>query len=713
MDNGTGWKKKHPSEIMRALGSDESVGLRRRSVSELRHRLGKNDLWNTGHPLMFFRTESGFSVVGCIVMVISALSAAAFEKCSDALFIFLSLFAGCVVTFAVYISCGILCKKNCSKWIPVCTVMREGKIIVIRADALVSGDIVMLSGGDTVCADLKLIEADELFVKDISLNKNDNIVQKYSAYGALISDEQAMPDDFICAGSQIISGSAKAVVCAVGERTDIGKKRKINLIPQAEPQELRVSRKLGTATGTFAMIFAFVAVVIGVFSPFLATDFIGLLLIFLAYAVSAGGELISILCCLKYVLSMRFCADNDVVVRDIGALEYFISCDGIAVENSSLMKTGTSKLNLSFASDKIIEPGSIEGDELFSLLYTGTGYGKGKYGSEVVRSLTEHLSDRCDYQKFVSGIETTKIVLEHKSVGGVHNCLYASGGEYYFLLTGAIDEVISKCTKLSTPNGFSALDRSILSDILSAASDASKNSNSLIAVAVRKSPYNSMKRMSVLANDLAFVGFIAVDTPADPRLVSDLAFLKREHVPFFHFTDGSGEEVSFARRAGIINSRDDLVFGNDPDTAVTKLLSEKSYGGTVCIGDESEMSAVLGSAKNAGKRLICIGNSDHMRTSGLSVVTGKPLPGTGAFVSCGENKCVTAVIGIIKILGEMSRRFGAAKKYLTISAVVRAVFAASVLFGVPYVYPSIILAWGFLLDFAVAAAILSLGHKKS
>lgn len=323
-----------------------------------------------------------------------------------------------------------------------------------------------------------------------------------------------------------------------------------------------------------------------------------------------------------------------------------------------------------------------------------------------------HISGRCEYQKFISGIETTKIVLEHKTVGTVQYCLYASGGEYYFAYTGAIDEVIPKCTGLSTPDGVVPLNKSIISDILSAASEASKNSTSLIAIAVRKSPYNSMKRMSVLANDLAFVGFIAVDTPADPRLVSDLAYLKRKNIPFFHFTDGSGEEVNFARRAGIITDRSELIYGNAPDEAVSKLLSEKSYGGAVCINDEHEISAVLTSAKKAGKRLVCIGNSEEMLGNGLSVVQGKPIPGTGAFITNSKNNGVTSVLGIMRLLGNMSQRLVTVKKYLIVSAILRAAFSASVLFGMPYVFPSVILAWGFIADLAVSAVILSTGHKK-
>ncbi len=712
MDKGSGWKKKHPAEIIRALGSNESAGLGRRSVNELRHRLGKNDLWNTGHPLMFLRAESGFSAIGYFIMIIAAFSAAAFGKCSDSLFITLALLAGCAAFIGIYITCGIICRKSCSKWIPVCSVIRDGKTLTIRADSLVTGDIVILEKGDTVCADVKLIHADELYIKDISLSKKDNVVQKFSAYGAITTNEQAIPEDYIYAGSKIVSGSAKAVVCAVGETTEIGKKGKINLLPQGEPQGLHSSRRLGTTTGTLAMIFSFAAVAIGVFSPLCAADFIGLLLIFLAYAVSAGGEIIPATCCLRYAISMKFCADNGVTVRDIGALDYLISCDGIAVEDSSMMKTGKSELISSFASGKNIDVCNSEGDELFSLIYTGTKYGKGKYGPEITNALRKHISDRCDFQKFISGIETTKIVIEHKTVGALQYCLYTSGGDYCFALTGTIDEIIPKCTKFSTPEGERPLDRTALSGILSAASEASKSATSLIAVAVRNSPYNSMKRMSVLANDLSFVGFIAVDTPADPELVSGLAFLKRKRIPFFHFTDDSGEEVNFARRAGIINDRSDLLYGNVPSTAAERLFAEKSYGGAVCITDKNEISAVLSIGKASGKKLVCIGNSEHMHGIGLSVVTSKPVPGTGAFVSRTDNTGVTAVIGTIKILNKMSHRFDYSKKYLTVSSIIRAVFAASVLFGMPYVYPSAILGWGLILDFIVSVLILSCGHKK-
>ena len=59
-----------------------------------------------------------------------------------------------------------------------CTVLRDGKEIEIITKNIVPGDIVLLSAGDIVPADGKLIEADDLYINESSLTGESFPVEK-------------------------------------------------------------------------------------------------------------------------------------------------------------------------------------------------------------------------------------------------------------------------------------------------------------------------------------------------------------------------------------------------------------------------------------------------------------------------------------------------------------------------------------------------------
>ena len=509
--------------------------------------------------------------------------------------------------------------------------------------------------------------------------------------------------------SEIITGIGRAVVCAVGAETAQGKRGKIKLIPDSDPSQLVFTRKRGVFLGAVAMMFSFVAVALGVFSPIAASDFIGLFLVFLSFSVSAAGEIVPSLCCFSYYSSIKKASDSGVFLRDTAGVDYFVNCDGISVENTSYMKSDETKLRGIWMAGDILPEGDPKGDEMMSLMLAGTGYGKGKYGREILLAAGEHIKGRIEPAKFIVNSQNNKPIIEHKIVGVTHYSLYVFGYDQFFAVTGSIEEVISKCTKIRKNGVDVPLDRAQLGDILKSASDCLKSASSIIAVAERVSPYNNMKRLSVLTSDLTFVGFVAMDTPAFESIPSSLAYMREEKIPFCLFTDGSGEDINFARKLGIISNRDNLIDGSDTDDVVATIFAENSNGGVVYCVNDSVIGSVLHTAKKAGKRIVYVGGGEHIKDAGFAVVYDRPVTGSAAYIKQGSN--LGGVTDAFIKLQKIGTKLGYAYLYLFISAIVRAAYALSLIFGLVYVYPSVILFWGLVIDSIVSALIL-LVHRK-
>lgn len=103
------------------------------------------------------------------------------------------------------------------------TVIRDGKEIKIPMKEITIGDIIILSAGDMIPADLRIIDSKDLYVSQSSLTGESDAVKK--TVDTANTKVEAITDlDNICfMGTNVISGYAKGVVFAVGENTYFGK----------------------------------------------------------------------------------------------------------------------------------------------------------------------------------------------------------------------------------------------------------------------------------------------------------------------------------------------------------------------------------------------------------------------------------------------------------------------------------------------------------
>ena len=105
------------------------------------------------------------------------------------------------------------------------TVIRDNKEIQIPINQVTIGDIVVLSAGSMIPADLRLIEAKDLYVGQSSLTGESDSVQKLVDSQIKINEIDNISDlDTICfMGTNVVSGSAKGVVIKIADSTYFGK----------------------------------------------------------------------------------------------------------------------------------------------------------------------------------------------------------------------------------------------------------------------------------------------------------------------------------------------------------------------------------------------------------------------------------------------------------------------------------------------------------
>ena len=105
------------------------------------------------------------------------------------------------------------------------TVIRDGKEIQIPINQVPLGDVISLSSGSMIPADLRIIEAKDLYVGQSSLTGESDSVKKNVESEISIENIDSIADlDTICfMGTNVISGSAKGIVIKTGDSTYFGK----------------------------------------------------------------------------------------------------------------------------------------------------------------------------------------------------------------------------------------------------------------------------------------------------------------------------------------------------------------------------------------------------------------------------------------------------------------------------------------------------------
>jgi len=101
-------------------------------------------------------------------------------------------------------------------------VLRDGVETKISSIELVPGDVIILSEGDRIAADARLINVDDLQIDEASLTGESTPIRKHSSI--LSTDKQIYEqDNMVFQGTYVLSGAARAIVTETGVRTEFGK----------------------------------------------------------------------------------------------------------------------------------------------------------------------------------------------------------------------------------------------------------------------------------------------------------------------------------------------------------------------------------------------------------------------------------------------------------------------------------------------------------
>lgn len=503
--------------------------------------------------------------------------------------------------------------------------LRAGDLQRVQAQELVPGDVILLSEGDRVSADARLVEEAELRIDQSTLTGESFHVRKtgeaFEAKGKRLSRTQ-LPN-LVFAGTNVVSGTGKAVVFATGMETELGKIAGFtqSLGDELSPLQKEMHRvtKLVTLIAVCAgLVFFGLAVTLAGVGP--AESFIFGMGMVVAFVPEGLLPTVT----LSLAMGVQRMARRNALIKRLSAVET-LGCTSVICTD----KTGTLTQNEMTAREiwlagkrltvtgtgyspegQILHDGRVavvqEGTDLRMLLVCAGLCNNARLlppGGEhprwtVIGDPTEGalctLASKASLDLEIENKKTPRLrelpfESRRKRMSTIHR---AGESSLVLFVKGAPKEVLSLCTRIVMSGIEEQLSGPLLEEIIEANDTYAGRGLRVLAIARRTLSPEGQTRGGIgsremtpeaLERDLTFLGLVAMMDPPRPEVSEAVQECHRAGIRIIMITGDyelTGESI--ARRIGIIQGeRAHVLSGAELDAMTDDVLQETLRGEAV------------------------------------------------------------------------------------------------------------------------------------
>jgi Mg2+-importing ATPase len=400
----------------------------------------------------------------------------------------------------------------------------------IPIQELVAGDLVRLSAGDMIPADVRLIASRDLFVSQAALTGEALPVEKYDTLGAVV-EKSAMGGQAqdgggfldlanVCfLGTNVVSGTATAIVVATGPRTYFGSLAKSIVGQRAQTAFDRGVNSVSWVLIRFMLIMVPVVLLINGFTK---GDWLEAFLFAVSVAVGLTPEMLPMIVSANLAKGAMAMANCKVVVKRLNAIQNFGAMDVLCTD-----KTGT------LTQDKIIlehhvDVSGKEDERVLELAWLNSHHQSGlknlldvavvKYAAQYPQFRAPHLYKKIDELPFDFVRRRMSVIVDNPQGGHLLVC------------KGAVEETLGISTFVRLGDALEPLDTVLRQELMATTREYNEDGFRVIAVATREFPPGETKAQYSKDDEQALVvqGFLAFLDPPKETAGPAIAAL-REH----------------------------------------------------------------------------------------------------------------------------------------------------------------------------------------
>ncbi|MFA6755993.1 MAG: cation-translocating P-type ATPase [Bacilli bacterium] len=464
--------------------------------------------------------------------------------------------------------------KNLSS--PESTVLRDGKRMKIKSSELVIGDVVILEEGDTIGADLRLIEAKNLKANESSLTGESVPVEKNS--DVTFSKSVVIGDRVNLAymTTPVTYGRGTGIVVGTGMKTEIGRIAKAIDDETDEMTPLqKVLAKLSKVLGFITLGIVVIVLIVDIIWIFVdgngsnVESWIEAVLSAIALAVAAIPEGLAAVVTIVLSIGVQRMVKANTVVRKLPSVETLGAVSIVCSDKTGTLTQNKMTVLEAYSDNKYYKKDDFNKenkDEDLRLLAKGMSLcsnatvDEGLYGDPTEIALVAFANDFNMHKKELEKLTPRIDELPFDSVRKMMSTQHQNEKKEKIVYTkGALDSIL-KYAKFILDNGkVRPIKDSDIKDIYKANEYFSDKALRVLALA-----YTTKNKID--ENDLIFIGLVAMIDPARPEAKPAVAKFKTAGITTVMIT-GDHKDTAFAiaKDLGIATNKNECMMGEELD----------------------------------------------------------------------------------------------------------------------------------------------------
>ena len=471
------------------------------------------------------------------------------------------------------------------------TVIRNGKEEKIPLDQVTVGDVVSLAAGDLIPADLKVIEANDLYLVQSSLTGESDAVRKneISEHKTENKIEDITDIDTICfMGTNVMSGTGKGIVFKTADNTYFGKVAQT--IQVGKP---KTSFENGIDSVSKLLIrFMVVFIAVAFFINSMRHDTLVAFTFAVAVSIAITPLLLPVILSSSLAKGAINMAHKKTIVKKLNSIQSFGAMNILCTD-----KTGTLTQD-KIVLEKYLNVNGEEDEEVLKYAFINAYFQEGLEGS-IDKAIVKKIKQEKLY----------KISKEYKKLDEIpfdftRRCLsviVSNGKEKLMITKGAVEEIISKCTSMEYMGKVSPLKTDDKKRLEEMAKNLNQEGLRIIAIC-KKEIIEELKDYTVKdETKMTLIGFVGFLDPPKASAKEEIKRLNRDGIRVMVLT-GDNEYVTKAICKEVGINTDKIVLGSQieklSDTALMRLLKKTNVFAKLSPIQKSRIVQVLGKAGN-------------------------------------------------------------------------------------------------------------------
>ncbi len=444
-------------------------------------------------------------------------------------------------------------------------VIRDGKLLHVKSEELVVGDIIIIEAGDDIPADARILESASLKVEEAALTGESVPVEKHSD---VLSGDVSLGDrkNMVYMGSSCVYGRGVCVVTQTGMDTEMGKIA--TALQQAEDGQTPLQIKLAQLSKILSFLVLGICVAVFVIDllridSFTLSAIMETFMIAVSLAVAAIPEGLAAVVTIVLSIGVTNMSKRSAVIRKLTAVETLgcaqVICSdktGTLTQNKmTVVKSyGANEISIAMpllmCNDATLDENNVAQGEPTEAALVNFAYSLG---------MDKRVLDK-DYPRVCEA--------PFDSMRKMMSTVHQTDVDYIQYTKGAPDELLQKCTHILNEDGYvTTLTDKRREEILQKNKEFADSALRVLAGAIRHYDENpDTSDPAKLEKNLTFMGLVGMIDPVRPEVKPAIELCEKAGItPVMITGDHKDTAVAIAKELGIIKDASEALTGKELD----------------------------------------------------------------------------------------------------------------------------------------------------